>query len=125
MRARRRRLLFRAPLYYARAVVKFADVASSPRLFFTPISPRTELSHHLSIVMIRNKAKDDNYDDDDDDDESIARDSGRDRRALVVVSTNATRLVTQLHTKTRVSHVCIDHSLAANRRRDDDASSLA
>ena len=79
--------------------------------------------------MIRNKAKDDNYDDDDDDDddddESIARDSGRDRRALVVVSTNATRLVTQLHTKTRVSHVCIDHSLAANRRRDDDASSLA
>lgn len=70
--------------------------------------------------MIRNKAKDDNHHDDD----SIARDSGRDRRAPVV-STNAIQRATSLHTKTHASHVCVDRSLAANRRPDDDASSLA
>lgn len=69
--------------------------------------------------MIRNKAKDDNYYYED----STARDSGD--RHVLVVSTNATRRATSLHTKTHASHVCVDHSLAANRRRNDDASSLA
>ena len=72
--------------------------------------------------MIRNKAEDDNHDDDDDDSPYLATVAAT---ATCWLSTNATRRATSLHTKTHASHVCVDHSLAANRRRDDDASSLA